>query len=300
MCEYYGEEDKYEDICDWYDGYRFGDKDVFNPWSVINYFYNNCKNNAYWQSTGDNSIIHQIVSQADSDTIDNLSKLMQGQTISSYVDTAVIYPEIKKDSTTIYSFLLSAGYLKIVNKDILNDGNSICDLAIPNKEIFSVYEKEILSALSNRISSTVSLTIQKAIMNQDIETLQSSLHELLFNAVSYFDYSNENFYHGFLLGLCAIMNEHYKVESNRESGYGRYDIQLTPYDKNMLGVIIEIKVSKESDYSEKKLESLADIALKQIDEKQYKQQMQLEGVNKFLKIGVAFYKKQVKIISEIE
>lgn len=225
---------------------------------------------------------------------------MQGQTISSYVDTAVIYPEIKKDSTTIYSFLLSAGYLKIVNKDILNDGNSICDLAIPNKEIFSVYEKEILSALSNRISSTVSLTIQKAIMNQDIETLQSSLHELLFNAVSYFDYSNENFYHGFLLGLCAIMNEHYKVESNRESGYGRYDIQLTPYDKNMLGVIIELKVSKESDYSEKKLESLADIALKQIDKKQYKQQMQLEGVNKFLKIGVAFYKKQVKIISEIE
>lgn len=85
MCEYYVEEDKYEDICDWYDGYRFGNEDVFNPWSVINYFYNNCKANPYWQSTGDNSIIHQIVSQADSDTIDNLSKLMQGQTISSYV-----------------------------------------------------------------------------------------------------------------------------------------------------------------------------------------------------------------------
>ena len=160
MTEYYGVVEKYGEICNWYDGYCFGNKDIFNPWSVINYFYDNCFPKAYWQSTGDNSIIRQIVSDADDETSENLHKLMQGQIVSSYIDTSVIYPEIKNNPTTIYSFLLAAGYLKIMNKDDLHDGNAICDIAIPNKEIFYVYEKEILSALSHVIPQSAAIAIQ--------------------------------------------------------------------------------------------------------------------------------------------
>lgn len=119
--------------------------DIFNPWSVLNYMDENCSAKAYWQSTGDNSIIRQIVAEADDETSDNLRQLMQGQMISTYVDTSVIYPEIKSNTTTIYSFLLAAGYLKIVKKTDLQNGNVICDIAIPNKEMLYVFKRRFFS-----------------------------------------------------------------------------------------------------------------------------------------------------------
>ena len=262
MADYYHVSDKYTEICEWYDGYCFGTQDIFNPWSVINYFYNDCIPKAFWISTGDNSIIRQIVSEADEETADDLRQLMQGQIISSYVDTSVIYPEIKNNPTTIYSFLLAAGYLKIVRKIDCYDGNAICDIAIPNKEIFFVYEKEILSALSSVIPQSTAIAVRQAIFHQNISELQTELQNLLLNTISSFDYAHENFYHGLMLGICAIMNNLYLVNSNRESGYGRYDIQLKPLDKKMPGIIIELKV--------------------------------------FMKIGIAFYKKHVKLISTLE
>lgn len=303
ITEYYGVRSKYDDICEWYDGYRFGSNDIFNPWSVINFFYNNCFAKAYWQSTGDNSIIRQIVAEADDETADNLRKLMQGQTISSYIDTSVIYPEIKNNPITIYSFLLAAGYLKVVEKDVLHDGNSICEIAIPNKEIFYVYEKEILSALSNVISQSTAIAIQQAIVKQDVPKLQEHLQELLLTTISSFDYAHENFYHGLFLGICAIMNNLYHVDSNRESGHGRYDIQLKPHNKTLPGIIIELKVLKEDvadDRIDIELEKSAQDALKQIESKQYITAMKQEGITQFFKIGVSFYKKHIKLTSKIE
>lgn len=303
MAEYYDVADKYDDICEWYDGYRFGNKEIFNPWSVINYFYDNCTAKAYWQSTGDNSIIRQIVAEADDETADNLRMLMQGQMVSSYVDTSVIYPEIKSNPTTIYSFLLAAGYLKTVKKDDLHDGNSICDIAIPNKEIFYVYEREILSALSDVISQSTAIAIQQAIIKQDVPKLQEHLQKMLLTTISSFDYAHENFYHGLILGICAIMNNLYRVDSNRESGHGRYDIQLRPYNKKLPGIIIELKVLKE-DVSENRIESelekSAKDALGQIERKQYVTEMKQEGIIHFFKVGVSFYKKHVKLTSETE
>ena len=303
MTEYYDVSEKYDDICEWYDGYRFGNKEIFNPWSVINYFYNNCFPKAYWQSTGDNSIIRQIVAEANDETADNLRKLMQGQIVSSYIDTSVIYPEIQSNPTTIYSFLLAAGYLKIVNKDNLHDGNSICDIAIPNKEIFYVYEREILSALSDVISQSTAIAIQQAIIKQDIPKLQEQLQKMLLTTISSFDYAHENFYHGLILGICAIMNNLYRVDSNRESGHGRYDIQLKPYNKKLPGIIIELKVLKKDvavECIDSELEKSARDALDQIEKKQYVTAMKQEGITRFFKIGVSFYKKHVKLMSETE
>ena len=302
MAEYYNVPDKYDEICEWYDGYNFGNRDIFNPWSVINYFYGNCFPKAYWQSTGDNSIIRQIVSEADDETADNLRKLMQGQMVYSYVDTSVIYPEIKNNPTTIYSILIAAGYLKIIRKDELHDGNSICDIAIPNKEIFFVYEKEILSALSDVIPQSAAIGIQQAILRQDIPKLQELIQKFLINTISCFDYAHENFYHGLMLGICAIMNNLYRVDSNKESGYGRYDIQLSPFDKNLPGIIIELKVIKNDvseEMMEKELEKSAQDALNQINRKQYITAMKQEGIRSFFKIGVSFYKKQVHLVSEM-
>ncbi len=303
IMKYYDRTDKYEEICEWYDGYRFGNTEIFNPWSVLNYLDENCNAKAYWQSTGDNSIIRRIVAEADDETVDNLRKLMQGQKISSYVDTSVIYPEIRNNPTTIYSFLLSAGYLKVLKKDELHNDNAICDIAIPNKEIFFVYEKEILSALTNVISQSTAIAIKEAIVMQNVPKLQNSLQELLLNSVSSFDYAHENFYHGLVLGICAIMNNLYRMDSNRESGHGRYDIQLSPYDKKMPGIIIELKVLKENiaeSHIESKLENSAKEALLQINRQQYVTAMRQEGVTRFFKIGVSFYKKRVKLISESE
>ena len=303
MAEYYDVADKYVDICEWYDGYRFGNEDIFNPWSVINYFYNNCTAKAYWQSTGDNSIIRQIVAEADNETADNLRKLLQGEIVSSYVDTSVIYPEIKSNPTTIYSFLLAAGYLKTVKKDDIPDGNSICDIAIPNKEIFYVYEREILSALSEVISQSTAIAIQQAIMKQNIPSLQKNLEKLLLNSISSFDYAHENFYHGLVIGLCAVMNNRYFVSSNLESGHGRYDIQLRPINKRLPCIIIELKVLRDGiaeERIEEQLEAAANDALGQIEEKKYVTAMKQEGFTNFFKIGAAFYKKHVKVLSQTE
>ena len=303
MTEYYEVADKYDAICEWYDGYRFGSEDIFNPWSVINYFYNNCTAKAYWQFTGDNSIIRQIAAEADNETADNLRKLLQGEIVSSYVDTSVIYPEIKSNPTTIYSFLLAAGYLKTVKKDDIPDGNSICDIAIPNKEIFYVYEREILSALSDVISQSTAIAIQQAIMKQNIPSLQENLEKLLLNSISAFDYAHENFYHGLVIGLCAVMNNRYFVSSNVESGHGRYDIQLRPINKRLPGIIIELKVLKDGvaeDRIDSQLEAAAKNALGQIEEKKYVTAMKQEGFTHFFKIGAAFYKKHVKVLSQAE
>ena len=303
MANYYDVLDKYEEICDWYDGYRFGDKEIFNPWSVINYFSNNCKPQAYWISTADNSIIRQIVSQADSDTTEGLRQLLQGKSVSSYVDISLIYPEIKSDPTTIYSFLLSAGYLKIIKKELLYDGNCICEIAIPNKEINFVYQKEILSSLSKHIPQPTVIAIQKAINSQDVDSLEKSLQKLLLNCISSFDYAHENFYHGLLLGICAILTDTYYLDSNKESGLGRYDIQLKPINKNLPGIIIEIKalknISESNDIDQKLLQS-AQTALNQIEEKQYVTEMKKQGISHFLKIGIALYKKQIKLLSKSE
>ena len=150
MLQYYGCQDKIDEITEWYDGYRFGRFDMFNPWSVINYLDDNCIPKAFWQATGSNDIIRQIVSEATPEIQEGLQALMRGEAVVTYVDTSVIYPEIRKNPLSIYSFLLMAGYLKLVEDDLISNMTSICNVSIPNKEIFCVYEKEILSAMSER------------------------------------------------------------------------------------------------------------------------------------------------------
>lgn len=148
---YYGAEEKYEEICAWYDGYQFGETEIFNPWSVINYFGGGCKPKAFWQFTGSNEIIGEVLKNADSDVYERLNALMQGESFLTYIDTGVIYPQIRSNPSSVYSFLLVAGYLKVIRTESLFSGDYMCEVMLPNREIASVYQKEILQKLSDII-----------------------------------------------------------------------------------------------------------------------------------------------------
>ena len=226
IARYYHAEEKYEEICAWYDGYRFGDSEIFNPWSVINYFRSYCQPKAFWQSTGSNEIIGELLANAGDDIYERLNVLLQGESFLTYIDTGVIYPQIRNNPSSVYSFLLVAGYLKAVKVEPAFSGDYMCEVALPNQEIAFVYNKEILQKLTNIIPQATAISIQEALYSNDAQRLQKEIHRLLLQSASCYDTVGENFYHGFVLGLCAMMDNRYHISSNRESGEGRYDIQL--------------------------------------------------------------------------
>ncbi|WP_295755520.1 AAA family ATPase [uncultured Holdemanella sp.] len=289
MLAYYEYEDKYQEILEWYDGYRFGNTEIFNPWSVINYISDQCFPKAFWQSTGSNDIIGEIIGTATPEINENLYKLFCGNTITTYVDTSVIYPEVHSNPYSIYSFLLVAGYLKVAAIYPQNDGNYMCDVAIPNKEILYVYEKEVLNRTNQ---NNVSISIHQAIFSKDASKLQSLLEDFMLKSISTMDGASEAFYHGMMLGLCAVLGSQYKVRSNRESGLGRFDIELLPAVKNMPGFIFEFKHTKDINVD---LDSLANSALRQIDDMKYDTELRDFGVEDIVKIGIAFRQKSAVV-----
>ena len=264
MAEYYGVSDKYDELCEWYDGYRFGRTEIFNPWSVINYFNNGCEPRAFWLSTGSNDIIGEIIAGADKEIYEKLTSLVNGETFTTYIDTGVIYPQIKNNPSTVYSFLLVTGYLKVLRTTPAFNGDFMCEVALPNKEISLVYHKEILQQLNSIIPAPVASSVQEAIFSGDNIKLQKLIQDLLMQSASSFDTAGENFYHGFMLGLCALLGGFF-VSSNRESGNGRFDIQLKPVQKNLPGILIELKAAKNC--TEEQLKKLSETALQQITDK---------------------------------
>lgn len=289
MLAYYEYEDKYQEILEWYDGYRFGNTEIFNPWSVINYISDQCFPKAFWQSTGSNDIIGEIIGTATPEITENLYKLFCGNTITTYVDTSVIYPEVQNNPYSIYSFLLVAGYLKVAAIYPQNDGNYMCDVAIPNKEILYVYEKEVLNRTNQ---NNVSISIHQAIFSKDTRKLQSLLEDFMIKSISTMDGANEAFYHGMMLGLCAVLGSQYKVRSNRESGLGRFDIELLPMVQGIPGFIFEFKHTKDINVD---LDSLANSALRQIDDMKYDTELKDFGVKNIVKIGIAFRQKSAVV-----
>lgn len=288
MLRYYGKDDKYNELSEWYDGYRFGNTEIFNPWSVINYISDNCFPKAFWQSTGSNEIIGEIIQTATPEITKDLYKLLCGEKIAAYIDTSVIYPEVQNNPYSVYSFLLVAGYLKVANIYPQSDGNFMCDVAIPNKEITFVYEKEVLNRTNQ---NSLAISISQAIFSKDTQKLQALLEDFMVKSISS-DGANECFYHGMMLGLCAILGNRYKIRSNRESGLGRFDIQLMPLTKGMPGFIFEFKHTKDEHTD---LSALADSALQQIEAKKYDTELRDNGVNSIIRIGIAFRGKSAVV-----
>ncbi len=296
IARYYDVEEKYGEICAWYDGYRFGDSEIFNPWSVINYFSNDCQPKTFWQSTGSNEIIGEVLAHAGADIYERLNALLQGESFLTYIDTGVMYPQIRNNPSSVYSFLLVAGYLKVVRIEPAFSGDYMCEVALPNQEIAFVYNKEILQKLADMIPQATAISIQEALCSNDAQRLQKEIHKLLLQSASCYDTAGENFYHGFVLGLCAMMDNRYYISSNGESGEGRYDIQLLPKSENMPGILIELKAAR--NFSGDKVKQLSEAALAQIEDRKYDTDMAAKGIKTIFKYGVAFSGKQVEVAAD--
>ena len=291
MAAYYGMKEKLPEIKEWYDGYLFGSNEIYNPWSVISYINNNCKPKAFWSRTSGNEIIGQLIHNADSEIYENLTLLLQGKEIQSIIDTDIIYPEINGNSDTIYSFLLVSGYLRVTRIiSELND-NPICSVTIPNREIRSIFQKEILDQYTSLFTGSILRDFESALRTGNTKNFTDTLQKYLLQSASSFDTAQENFYHGTVFGMLAIMSDSYYISSNIESGDGRLDVQLEPKDKTQTGYIIEFKAGK--NLSEKQLDSLADDAIAQIHNNKYFTNMTYHGIKKIGLFGIAFSGKHV-------
>lgn len=295
MLEYYGMEKKEKELKEWYDGYLFGREEIYNPWSVINYISKGCVPQAYWVNTGKNEILEDVLKIATDDITEKLYSLLQGERVIARIDQNVVYPSLGEDSANIYSLLLVAGYLRIQKKELQADGSYLCEVSIPNREIAAVYKSEILSHLFQigAVTRTTANKIAESLYGNDYKKLQNAIAEYMDKSVSFYDAGAEGFYHGLVLGLIALMDNQYKIKSNRESGDGRYDICLIPRKHRYPGVIMELKWKKNlrGDY----LDKLAEEALSQIDEMGYDSELKEEGIYNILKMGIAFSGKKVSI-----
>lgn len=295
MLEYYGALDKEAELKDWYDGYLFGSTEIYNPWSVINYISKGCIPQAYWVNTGKNEILEDVLKVATDDITERLYSLLQGERVIAQIDQNVVYRSLSEDPANIYSLLLVAGYLKTPKKELQADGSYLCEVSIPNREIAAVYKSEILSHLLQigAITRTTANKIAESLYANDYKKLQKAIAEYMDKSISFYDAGAEGFYHGLVLGLIALMDNQYKIKSNRESGDGRYDISLFPREGRYPGIIMELKWKK--DLSADELSGLADEALIQIDEKRYDVEMKEDGILDILKFGIAFSGKKVSV-----
>ena len=295
MLEYYSALDKEAELKDWYDGYLFGSTEIYNPWSVINYISKGCIPQAYWVNTGKNEILEDVLKVATDDITERLHALLQGERVVARIDQNVVYRSLSEDPANIYSLLLVAGYLKTPRKQLQADGSYLCEVSIPNKEIAAVYKSEILSHLLQigAVTRTTADKIAESLYANDYKKLQKAIAEYMDKSISFYDAGAESFYHGLVLGLIALMDNQYKIKSNRESGDGRYDISLIPRENRYPGIIMELKWKK--DLNEDGLIELADQALAQIDNNRYDAEMKEDGIQDVLKFGIAFSGKKVYI-----
>ena len=295
MLEYYGVADKEAELKDWYDGYLFGSTEIYNPWSVINYIARGCIPQAYWVNTGKNEVLEDVLAGATDDISERLYALLLGQTVVARIDQNVVYRSLAEEPANVYSLLLVAGYLKAPKKELQADGSYLCEVSIPNREIAAVYKSEILSHLMQigAITRTTANMVAESLYANDIRKLQKAISEYMDKSICFYDAGAEGFYHGLTLGLVALLDNQYRIKSNRESGDGRYDISLLPREKKYPGIIMELKWK--SGLEAEKLEELSMEALSQIDAKRYDLELEEDGIDNVIKLGIAFSGKKVVI-----
>ena len=289
----YGLLSRYDDIKDWYDGYQFGETEIYNPWSIINFISDakydiNTIIKPYWSNTSSNDIVHKLITEGSMDNRGIVENLINGSTISKPLYEDITYRNIDVNTDFIWSFLLHTGYLKAVKTYLI--GNTVyADMVIPNREIVSIYEHTIMQWFKEKVVASSREDLFSAVINGDTEQFEEILLDWLEDTISYYD-TKENYYHGFLSGLLSGFKG-YRTESNRENGLGRTDITLLEQRRHKLAVIIEIKVADE--FSQ--LEQKCDEALKQIEDKQYDMPLKKDCYQKIIKYGVAFHKKSCMI-----
>ena len=286
MLDYYGFSNKFDELKKWYDGYRFGSTEIYNPWSIVKYLQSELSGNElsfqpYWSNTSSNSIVHELISNGNRKIRDDVEKLIAGDSIDKPVYEDITYVNMDVRSDYIWSFLLHTGYIK-PKRVYMNGIQLYFEAVIPNLEIVTIYENTFRHWFDESIRSADKSLLLKAVLEGDAETFQLEVNKWLLRSISYHD-GYENFYHGFLVGLLEY-NDDYLVESNRESGTGRNDIIIKNVLTRSKAVVIEIKTVHEKETLEEK----CDEALEQIEEMQYEVNLKYEGYREIVKYGIAF------------
>ena len=302
-----GLSDKKQEVKSWYDGFTFGDsRDIYNPWSIINYLKYK-KFTTYWADSSSNGLINNLIQKGSPYIKIMLETLIRGEKINVIIDEQIVFSELDYSEDAVWSLMLASGYLKVISSEELNlirESENEYELAITNREILFMFRKMILRWFTPAKMETNEFI--KALINGDVESMNAYMNDVALQTFSSFDSGKkesdkrapENFYHGFVLGLMVDQTENYIITSNRESGYGRYDIMLEPIDKsneNLPCIVIEFKVINPK--KEKTLEETVEAALKQIEDKGYDAELVKRGVKKenIHHYGFAFKGKKVLI-----
>ena len=297
MLDYFQMKYKTKEVKDWYNGYRFGDKEIYNPWSIINYIKEK-ELKAYWANVSGNTLLENMLDQAGEDVYTDLKRFTDGESIKKYISDGTTIKSLLSNDDEIWQLFLYSGYLTKAKEQIEIDETSeytnIYNLKIPNKEIRKYFGDIFL----NRFFGTELKTsiLIKALESGDIKKFEKTLGEIMVNMLSHFDLDSEmeKIYQVFMIGLVGFLMGKYEIISNNESGYGRYDLAMIPIKSNEKAYLMEFKISK----TEKGMTLKAEEALKQIDEKKYDTRLKARGIKNILKIGIAFYGKKVKVFSK--
>ena len=287
--KYYEVDFEIDKVRDWYDGYKFDGIEIYNPWSITKYLkYKEL--GAYWVNTSDNLLIYDTLKKGDLEIIEELKQLIERKELVKSLDKGFSFEDLKISPGYIWSLMVASGYLRVVKK--LNDDPFSSDYVvdIPNLEILSFFEKDFIRRFMRDPDYFRELI--DSLVKGDMYRFEERLKYIFMTSPSHFDFKQEEAnYHLFILGMLIQLKREYKVKSNLETGHGRTDVLVLPYDKNKLGFVFEFKVSKNIE----ELETKAEEALKQIDEKNYEVIMQEEEINHYFKIGMSFYKKELAI-----
>jgi len=282
----------------WYNGYQIGNTILYNPWSIANCLKQKGMLQPYWVNTSDNALIKDLLLASSTDFKSQFELLLSGQPIEKLIDENIVFGDLKKNETAVWSLLLMTGYLKVIAQQRTERGLLLCRLATPNQEIHSLYRQIIEQWLSNGHGVEWYDKFLQYLLNGDVEKFTTALEEVMLRIVSVHDVAKqpEAFYHGLFLGFTVSLDaKHYLLKSNREAGLGRYDIAILPKDPEKLGILIECKAARAKD----KLETIAKQALTQINTQQYTAELQHYNINRLLKIGIAFRGKKLKVSAVI-
>ena len=299
----YGYGDKKDEVKRWYDGFIFGSyKDIYNPWSILNYL-DKGKFDTYWANSSSNSLAGKLIREGNRRIKTTFESLLNGEVISCPIDEQIVYDQLDNSSVAIWSILLASGYLKVVSRESeeeLISGYPKYELMLTNLEVKRMFERMIYSWFNGPDESYNDFV--EAMLSDDLEAMNVFMNRMALQSFSYFDTGNgpsvdepERFYHGFVLGLMVDLAADYVIKSNRESGFGRYDIMIEPKDKKKTAIIIEFKVFNKR--RESSLEDTVKSALDQIEEKGYAADLIAEGFKEdnIRKYGFAFEGKKVLI-----
>ncbi len=289
--------DRYEDVQQWYDGYRFGNEVIYNPWSLINFLgseENELK--PYWLHTSDNAIIEELLSKGGKELEEELELLVRGESIEKNIEESIVLKEIETREDLYWSFLLQGGYLKATGKRLShNTGNLYYKLAIPNLEVKKIYIGIIDRFFTGKVGSKQPRLMLEALLKGEVLQFEEILRNIVRKVFSYHDFSTEpeKVYHALTAGILVWLMDTHEIRSNRESGYGRYDIMIIPKKPSGIGYVIEFKALR--DEQKETPEAVLDTALKQIEEKQYATELIEKGINNIKKLAIVFNGKDVHV-----